>query len=234
MPSFQNRSGLKELLDEENVPFDAIRQNMKELDKINHLLGGHRITLKGFRLLIEDKKQPIWHVVEIGCGGGDNLRVIKDWAGKHKLNVQLTGIDINTECIAFAKTVKGNAGIHFITSDYRNAVLKQPADVIFSSLFCHHFSHQHLMEQLQWMYRHALHGFFINDLHRHPIAYYSIQWLTHLFSKSYLVKHDAPVSVLRGFRKAELIELVNAAGLHDVHMNWQWAFRWLIVCKKWS
>ena len=45
MPSFKNRSYKKELLDGEGIPFEDIRQNMKELDVINQVLGGHKITL---------------------------------------------------------------------------------------------------------------------------------------------------------------------------------------------
>ena len=79
-------------------------------------------------------------------------------------------------------------------------------------------------------------GFFINDLHRHPFAYYSIKWLTKLFSKSYLVKNDAPLSVLRGFKKKEL-EMFNfqcsppdrRAGILNARLKWKWAFRWLLI-----
>jgi len=232
MPSFAYRSDQTELLDEKNIPFEAIRQNMKELNKINHFLGGHRITLQGFKELIKNKAQKEWHVLEIGCGGGDNLRVIRDWAERHQINVHLTGIDMNPECIAYAQTVPENAGIYFIISDYRDVILEQPTHIIFSSLFCHHFSQDQLKGQLEWMHKHATHGFFINDLHRHPLAYYSIKWLTTFLSRSELVKNDAPISVLRGFRKTELIDLMKASAMKDVQILWRWAFRWLIVCKK--
>ena len=45
MPSFQQRSYQKELLDRDDIPFEDIQQNMKELEFINHFLGGHNITL---------------------------------------------------------------------------------------------------------------------------------------------------------------------------------------------
>ena len=65
----------------------------------------------------------------------------------------------------------------------------------------------------------AKHGFFINDLHRHPLAYHSIRILTSLFSKSYLVKNDAPLSVLRGFKKKELEDLLIKQALHIIPFN---------------
>jgi hypothetical protein len=64
------------------------------------------------------------------------------------------------------------------------------------------------------------------------LAYYSIKWLTRLFSKSYLVKNDAPISVERGFIKKEWENLCGLAGIKPVSIQWQWAFRHLIVYKK--
>ena len=140
MPSFKKRSYQKELLDRTDIPFADIKRNMQEIDFINRKLGGHGITLDGMAILIKGCKnfnQPL-HIMEIGCGGGNNLRAIREWAHAIKLPVTLTGIDINAECIQFAKEQKSNAGMEFICSDYRQAQLLTPPDIIFSSLFCHH------------------------------------------------------------------------------------------------
>jgi len=233
MPNFQQRSSAKELLDGSNIPFVHIAQNMRELDIINQQLGGHRVTLKGVRRLLKGKRD-VWqaplHIVEIGCGGGDNLYAIKKWADEKKLPVQLTGVDINDECIAYAKSLKRNEGIEFVTSDYQQLIFPSKPHLIFSSLFCHHFTNAQLVRQLQWMQQNALLGFFINDLHRHPLAYYSIKALTQAFSKSYLVKNDAPLSVLRGFTKKDWEKIFKQAQITRYQCRWQWAFRWLITC----
>jgi hypothetical protein len=75
-------------------------------------------------------------------------------------------------------------------------------------------------------------GFFINDLHRHPVAFFAIKFLTQIFSRSYLVRNDAPLSVARGFKKHEWKTLFKKAGIHDYTIQWKWAFRYLIICKK--
>jgi len=232
MPSFKNRSYKKELLDADNIPFAAIKRNMQELDFINRKLGGHDITLDGIVALIKD--QPIFNkqlsILEIGCGGGDNLRVIKQWAHHIKLPVALLGIDINEECIVFAESQARNEGIQFLHSDYRSVSSGIKPDIIFSSLFSHHFTDEELVSQLQWMQANSELGFFINDLHRHPLAFYSIKVLTTLFSKSYLVKNDAPLSVQRGFKREDWQRLFNSANIQHYTCNWRWAFRWLVTC----
>lgn len=231
MPSFKKRSYVKELLDRNDIPFPDIRRNMEELDTINTYLGGHSITLKGLKFFVPSHTDKVLNIVEIGCGGGDNLRVIKKWAEKEKQKVQLTGLDINPECIHFASTRKENDGIRFIHSDYRLMPHSDQPHIIFSSLFCHHFTNKEIVLMLCWMKERALQGFFINDLHRHPLAWHSIRFLTKVFSKSYLVKNDAPLSVLRGFTREEWEGLFSAAGIQQYTLRWQWAFRWLITCR---
>ncbi len=232
MSSFKHRSYTKELLDGDGLPFTDIKRNMQELDFINRKLGGHDITLDGIVAIIQ--QAPTFNkklsILEIGCGGGDNLRAIKEWAAYTKTPVQLSGVDYNEECIAYARSQDRNSGIEFIRSDYRLVENQTKPAIIFSSLFCHHFTDEELVFQLQWMKQNSTLGFFINDLHRHPLAYYSIKTLTALFSKSYLVKNDAPLSVQRGFKKQDWQRLFADAGIEDYHCRWRWAFRWLVTC----
>jgi 2-polyprenyl-3-methyl-5-hydroxy-6-metoxy-1,4-benzoquinol methylase len=229
MPDFSKRSAFKEILDDPAVPFEDIKKNMQELDFINTWLGGHAITLLGFKKIYRGKKNI--SICEIGCGGGDNLRILKNYCSKHQITATLTGIDINENCTAFAASRKENEGIHFITSDYALVKFDTPPDIIFSSLFCHHFTKAELQTMIPWMANNCNLGFFINDLHRHPLAYHSIRLLSSLFSKSYMVKHDAPLSVLRGFSKKEWSSILSPY-LATTTIQWQWAFRWLIVFKK--
>lgn len=226
MLNFQYRSPELELLDGEDIPFDAIRQNMQELNVINHYLGGHQITIAGLRACMPSTSMPL-HIVEMGCGGGDNLWAIHKFLKKHGLHAKLTGIDWKEECIQFAQT--SYPDIHFVCRDFREVVFEQKPDILFNSLFCHHFKEDDLVTLLQWMADQSRYGFFINDLHRHPFAYYSIKTLTALFSRSYLVKHDAPLSVARGFTQKEWETLCTQAGLSKVQISWKWAFRHLLV-----
>ena len=236
--NFSQRSYQQELLDRNDIPFEDIKQNMKELDFINAKLGGHKITLHGLRTMMKklDTGNGAVSILEIGCGGGDNLRVIKNYCRRRNIRVQLSGVDINPHCIEFARSRQENESIEFYNSDYKLLRLDKKPDIIFNSLFCHHFNDEEVMHIFSWMKENSRIGFFVNDLHRHPLAYYSIKSLTRFFSKSYLVKNDAPLSVLRGFKRDELemfyaqcLPAGQAGSILNAQLRWKWAFRWLLI-----
>lgn len=228
--TFSQRSYKKELLDEDLIPFEDIKQNMRELDFINKWLGGHGITIDAFKYLSGNKRKI--SVCEIGCGGGDNLIAIYNWSKKNKIEADFTGVDIKEECIHFAKNRRElSKNITWIASDYSALHFTQKPDIIFSSLFCHHFTNQQLIYQLNWMKENSRIGFFINDLQRNAVAYYSIKLLTSFFSNSYLVKNDAPLSVARGFTRKELLALCDEAKVGTVEIKWEWAFRYVVIFK---
>ena len=224
---FSIRANRPELLDQPGIPAVDIERNMYELGIINQQLGGHAITWKGFIRLAKKEKEI--HVCEIGCGGGDNLKAIEKRLTGKDTDLTFTGIDMNADCIQVAENIKWETHVRFLVSDYKKVQFGIKPDIIFSSLFCHHFTEEELIQMFQWMKSNSRAGFFINDLHRHPLAYHSIRILTSLFSRSYLVKHDAPVSVLRGFKKKELVDLLHKADIRYFTIQWKWAFRWLVI-----
>jgi 2-polyprenyl-3-methyl-5-hydroxy-6-metoxy-1,4-benzoquinol methylase len=227
---FPSRSYQLELLDGDNIPQEDLYQNLRELDFINTWLGGHDITKAGLKKILQAShlKGKKITVADVGCGGGDNLKFLAKWARQQKLTIQFVGIDLKADCIRFAtQNCLDYPEIRFVQSDY--ALVNETFDIILSALFCHHLNDRQMVQYLDWCQKHSRLGFFINDLQRHPLAYFSIKCLTKVFSHSYLVKNDAPLSVQRGFHKAELLVFCSQAGILQVHIFWKWAFRYLIV-----
>jgi 2-polyprenyl-3-methyl-5-hydroxy-6-metoxy-1,4-benzoquinol methylase len=224
---FIHRSYKSELLDQPAIPATDIVRNLYELEVINRWLGGHAVTRSGFKTLASDHQNIT--VCEIGCGGGDNLRAIQQNTRSRQAALHCIGIDLNPDCIRVAQTATWKKLPQFIISDYRKVVFDVKPDILFSSLFCHHFTEEQLVDMFSWMQINTRTGFFINDLHRHAFAYYAIRILTGIFSRSYLVKNDAPLSVLRGFKKKELKNILNKAGILHYTIKWKWAFRWLVI-----
>ncbi|WP_431211922.1 class I SAM-dependent methyltransferase [Puia sp. P3] len=121
-PDFSHRSYEKELLDRDDIPFEDIRRNMLELDTINTLLGGHAITVKGMRELITGMQRGPRRisVCEIGCGGGDNLRVLSRRCRRWGITVDAIGIDSNEHCVSVAQQQWKEGEARWIHSDYQD------------------------------------------------------------------------------------------------------------------
>ena len=210
---FKKRSYRKELLDAEQIPKQELIKNLHELEYINTWLGGHAVTLAGFTHFSFDTHRN-YRILDVGSGGGDNLRHIARWAERLNFRFELVGVDFKKDCVNYAqKHCREFPEIRFMQSDYRDLGERQATcDIMLACLFCHHLPDEELVSFLQWAHANSKLGVIINDLHRHTLAYHSISWLTRFFSRSRLVKHDAKLSVLRAFSKKEL-ELLLASGV---------------------
>ncbi|MBL7698963.1 MAG: methyltransferase domain-containing protein [Chitinophagaceae bacterium] len=231
MNKFAERYRGTELIDEPGIPFSDWEVCLRELDAVNTYLGGHAITVEGVKALLPGRSSEKINILEIGCGGGDNLKAIEKSLGKRN-NFHYIGVDINKACTDFAARNCSGFDAEFICSDYRDVKFNSAKPhIIFNSLFCHHFTNNELVEMLGWMANNSTRGFFVNDLQRHPVAHYSIMGLTKMFSRSYLVKNDGPISVLRGFHRKEWEHLLLQAGINRYFIKWRWAFRYLVLVK---
>lgn len=220
---FKQRSKQKELLDGK-VEREDLVQNLKELHEINKLLGGYNISLSALETIDTQNKV----LVDIGSGGGDTLEEIRKWSVSQKQTMTLIGIDLKADCVEYSKSQLDKT-LTFIEDDYRNidAHLSN-VDIIHACLFTHHLTNKEITELIEFA-NNKNSILIINDLHRNSIAYYSIKLLTRFFLKSHLVKHDAPLSVLRGFKKKEWKKLIQSAGATNYSIKWKWAFRHQII-----
>ncbi len=241
MPNLSYRSNEKELIDDLELDNDALRQNLEELALINKYLGGNQVTTSGLNHLIsdfeKDGKSTIENpkseikIADLGCGGGDMLMVMADWAKKRGINAQFIGIDANDFMIDFGtKRTANYQNISYLHQDiYSDEFKEKSFDIVTMTLFCHHFSDESLITLLQQLKKQTRIGIVINDIHRHWFAYHSIAWITKLFLKSYLVKNDAKLSVWRAFVREDLEKIIQKSGFTKCSIRWKWAFRWEVV-----
>lgn len=229
---FRERSQLPEKMDQPDVPVADIHQALRELETINKLLGGYNVIFNALNK-IEFRDEEI-SIMDLGCGGGDILRAVADWSKKKKIRVKLTGIDWNPVMTSFAaEKAKDYPQIIFKTmSIFDDALLNEKAHITMNTLFCHHFSNEEIKVLVKRMIELSSVAVIINDLHRNWFAYYSIKYITALFSKTYLVKYDAPLSVARSLSRHEWEAILNDTGASNYQLNWKWAWRWQIIIRK--
>ncbi|RYE24644.1 MAG: methyltransferase domain-containing protein [Sphingobacteriales bacterium] len=215
-------------MDDPHAPEKELWQNLRELEVINDRLGGYKVILNALSKL--KLPQPM-SIIDIGSGGGDTLRSIAKWAKKSRQHVALTGIDLNPVMTKYAEEhSKQYPEINYLTSNIFDSQLdNMHADVVTCSLFCHHFTHSELVLLLKRMYTLSDKYVIVNDLHRHWLAYHSIRILTKFFSKTYVVKNDAPLSVARAFVRADWEQIMKDADITNYSVKWFWAFRWQVI-----
>lgn len=234
MHMLRQRSNEPELMDDLTLTGEELRQNLAELEVINNCLGGHKVVLDALDGLVAKYKPRHLRIADIGCGGGDTLKSIARWARSKSIKMELVGIDANDFMVQYARRhcshyPEVQVQQHDVFSE---EFAQQKYDVIVCSLFCHHFTDADLVHMFRQLHHQASIAVVINDLHRHWLAYYSIKYITAAFSRSRLVKNDAPLSVWRAFRRQELEELVRQAGITKYKLRWRWAFRWQLLLYK--
>jgi ubiquinone/menaquinone biosynthesis C-methylase UbiE len=232
MPDFSVRSFSPEKMDDLNVNESELRKNLDELEIVNRLLGGYNVVLNALEKINFSTLEIT--VLDVGSGGGDTLRTIAKWAQKKNLSINLIGVDWNPVMTKYAEEKsKSFSNIQFKTINvFDDILLNERADIVMNNLFCHHFTDVELVKLIQRMNQLASRAVIINDLHRHWFAYYSIKIITSIFSKTYLVKYDAPLSVARSLTKDEWKKILFDAGIENYSLKWMWAWRWQIIIDK--
>ena len=230
MSQFAQRSREKEIMDDLDCSGPVLEQTLRELKTINRWLGGNGVTNRGLSQVVQRFPQDQYSLVDLGCGGGDMIAVMQAGASKKHIPIQFIGADANANTIELAKErQQALSGVHWQVANVFDPVfLGEQVDIATCTLFTHHFTDEELVQLFQGLKRKVRLAIVINDLHRHPLAYYSIKWLTRWFSKSPMVQHDAALSVLRSFSRNDWESIFKQAGLSQVHIRWRWAFRWQI------
>ncbi len=234
MPDFSKRSSRHEIMDDLNISGTDLDQALRELEIINHLLGGNYVTINGIDQLVHQAEtSQYFDIVDLGCGGGDILIRMRKFLNKKKFNAKLTGIDANENVINYARAhTLPTYDIKYEKLDIFSEEFKSRRfDIVTGTLFFHHFTSDQLVLFFRQLRLQTTVGLIINDIHRHWFAYYAIKWLTQLWSRSKMVRNDAPQSVLRAFRKKDLIDILRQAGISQFKIHWQWAFRWQVIVR---
>jgi 2-polyprenyl-3-methyl-5-hydroxy-6-metoxy-1,4-benzoquinol methylase len=172
-------------------------------------------------------------LLDIGTGAGDVPRHL--WSRFHKKELEFNAhaIDLNPHAIDYAKQHQYPVGgVTYEVQDIFSLPHDRLYDIVHSALFLHHFTDNEILQLVGKMLSLSRRGVIINDLHRHPIAYYSILLLSRILSRSRLIRHDAPLSVLRAFRRSDLEKIMQRLQITRYEIHWLWAFRWQVVIYK--
>jgi 2-polyprenyl-3-methyl-5-hydroxy-6-metoxy-1,4-benzoquinol methylase len=229
------RTEESEIMDDFALEGEILRDALDKIAKINQLLGGNKLTLLGVKTLLKNVSTdlPIT-IVDVGCGNGDMLRTLADYGFKNNLKLNLIGIDANNYAINHAVNLsKEYANISYQCEDiFNEAFIELKYDIVLSTLMLHHFKEDKIIKILNVFYANAKLGIVVNDLQRSLIAYRLFQLLCFVFRLNTMSRKDGLVSVLRGFKKADLIRFSKKLNFKKYSVQWKWAFRYQWIISK--
>jgi len=227
---WKSRSLEQEIIDlgPQHYSLEEYRECLFHLDRVGKWLGGDRATFSALSRMDQSPSS----ILDVGCGGGLNTLKLALRYPKAKV----VGIDLNTMAIDFA-----NQRLASIPNPPRNLTFEcrlqekleeseKSYDVVISTLVCHHMPDQDLIDFISRARQIAKKRVILNDLHRHPLAFYLFKLISPIFFNNRLVRHDGPLSIRRAFTHQEWMHYLKTTGItpSQYQIKWQWAFRWLI------
>lgn len=227
------RTDEPEIMDDFSLQGEELRDALDKIAKINQLLGGNKLTLEGLKkVLPKNRDGVLFTIYDIGCGNGDMLRKIADFGNANNYNFKLVGIDANAFTIKHAESLTAEyANISYLCEDiFTLHHDKIACDVIVCTLTLHHFKEDEIIGLLHLFKNASKLGMVINDLQRSAVAYRLFQLLSVTFHLNKMSRADGLTSILRGFKKNELVAFSENLNFKKYSIQWKWAFRyqWII------
>lgn len=231
MPDFSRRATTPELMDTEACDFPTFRDCLVDLARVNRLTLAYRPTLGFLDRLADAGRLPDdrpLRILDVGSGYGDMLREIFAWSRRRGIDVVMEGVDLNPwSARAAHEATPAEIPVTWRTGDAFAQSTSPPADIVISSLFTHHLDDAAIVRFLSWMEATARMGWFVNDLHRHPLPYHVFARASRVLGMHRFVQHDGPVSIARSFRKKDWLRFLDEAGVpvDAVEIAWWTPFR---------
>jgi 2-polyprenyl-3-methyl-5-hydroxy-6-metoxy-1,4-benzoquinol methylase len=234
-PNTKYRTDKPEIMDDFAMEGEILRDALDKIAKINQLLGGNKLTLLGVKALINTIPNTAeLTIVDVGCGNGDMLRNLADYGVKNNLNFNLIGIDANNFTINHAiQLSKEYANISYRCEDiFDKSFSELKYDIVLCTLTLHHFKDTDILKIMTVFNSNAALGIVINDLQRSSLAYRLFQSLCFVFQLNDMSREDGLISILRGFKKKDLIDFSKKLKFNNYTIQWKWAFRYQWIISK--
>lgn len=214
--------GLDELLDGPLDDTPALVGNLRDLARINRWTGGAALSERAVADLAATSTQiALRTILDVGTGGGDIPARLLASSRLRGAGLVVTAADSRPEILAAARVARPEldelAGLTFALADGRGLPWPDGSfDVAHASLVLHHLSADEAVAFLRELRRVARLGVVVNDLVRGRLYWIGGWLLVRAIATSRFTRHDGPLSVRRAYTRAELRDLVAAAGLTTV------------------
>jgi len=214
-----------ELLDDRRADPRAVTNELRDIARLNALFGGTRAVIgalmplfrsAGRRETLKDSLtvagggMPRWTLLDVGAGSGDIALAVTAAAARH-------GIALTPICLevipAAAELARGN-GVAVVLGD-GGALPFAPksVDIVIASQVLHHLPRAVAMRWIAGCDRMARRAVVLADLRRSRVAMAGVWLAAHALRMNATTRHDAVVSLRRGYTRVELNAMLREAGV---------------------
>jgi hypothetical protein len=223
------RVDFPEMLDLGEGSLADARDNLREMWRINRWLGG----LSALKNYLVPRIQDQSIIVDIGTGGAEIPVYLRQYAHRAHMRLQVIGLDWAARNIAAAYENTVGTTIGLLRADALHLPLPtNSVDIIFSSLFLHHFTPEEVVILLRGAYKCARHGIVMTDLVRGWLPLIAFKLITPVFARNRLTRHDGALSIRRAYTPSELYALACEAELPHARVYVHWPWRMTLVIDK--
>jgi 2-polyprenyl-3-methyl-5-hydroxy-6-metoxy-1,4-benzoquinol methylase len=201
------------------------------IEIVNRWLGGTAALISFFAR--ESHEWPagrVYRVLDAGCGSGDCAAALARWARRRGVRLRIDAFDNQPLAVDLARRNCG--AFPEITCARRDvfALEGQRYDYVIMSMFLHHFPDEQVPSVLGHLLALCRRKLIVNDLVRSPL-HYAGTWLFTLLTSD-VFRHDARLSVRKGFAPAELEQLLHDHGIGDFRLERRFFYRFLLIVSK--
>lgn len=200
------RSRKPELLDTGHVPPADVERTLRDLSRINRLLGGWRALRR--RLL--PRLAPGDRVLDAGCGGGGMARRIARRA-------RVVGLDRSPDHLAAAR--EGSPALLAAGDLVAPPFADGRFDYTYSTLVLHHLEPDELLAAVQALARVTRTALVLHDLIRVRRAAPLFRLLAPLLRLHPVTLHDGLISIRRAYTPRELQDILRKAGFPEARIH---------------
>lgn len=222
---FESRATELEFLDDPNCDPALAAASYRFMEMINTYTGGTAVVKHFISTQARGHKRTL-RVLDIGSGSCDIPLAVIRWAAQKEIRLEFTCLETSPGAIAAARAKLAVANHHNITLRQEDVFRHQPLeayDVATASMCFHHFSDDAILTLLQKLRPLVRKSVLINDLRRTPPAWLAAGLLTAGLPPE--LRHDAMLSVRRGFKLNELASLLRQIPGCAISVNAAWCFR---------
>ncbi len=211
----------EELLDRPDTPPGMKLRILADVHRLTRLLQLDHYWVWRIGKMIEGARhtragRPV-RVLDVGAGGGTLLFALETWAHKHRIPIELSGLDYSEEAVEGARRTAAAEGrrVHFRTGDARALAHLEPGsvDVAITTFMLHHLPPGDVARVLSEIDRVAAFDFFAFDLRRNLPALPALWAVLRVGGFEAPSRHDSIASVRRGYTPAEIEAILRAAGV---------------------